>query len=140
MYFALMNRGFLVVVQEFDWIFDGDDVVDLAVDAIQKRCQSRRLAAAGTAGHKNDAIADVGDIGDLGREFQSSKIRNNRRDHSHDDCATSPLNEQIDAKTGADTGKSVGNVALSLVREAWSTPACCPQSSRLQYDEYHPRT
>ena len=65
-HFALMNGGFFVVVQEFDGIFDGDDVVAIfAVDAIQKCCQGRGLAAAGASGHKNDAIADVSDIGDL---------------------------------------------------------------------------
>jgi hypothetical protein len=42
---ALMNCRAFVAMQEFDWIFDGDDVVILfAIDAIEEHGQSGRLA------------------------------------------------------------------------------------------------
>ena len=44
-------------VQEFDWIFDGDDVVELRfIDDIDDRRQCRTLAAAGRSGNQDYAV------------------------------------------------------------------------------------
>ena len=61
--FTLMDGGALVVVQELDGIFDGDDVVVLlAIDAVKKHGQSGGLAGSGRSGDEHDAIAQLGHI------------------------------------------------------------------------------
>ena len=58
--FALMNRGVLVRMQEFDRVFDRDDVIGLLfVDLVQDRGQCRRFAAPRWSGNEHDAIAQV---------------------------------------------------------------------------------
>ena len=66
MQFALVNGGAFVVVQELDGIFDGDDVIVLlAIDAVEEHGQGGGLARSGRAGDEDDAIAKLGDIGEV---------------------------------------------------------------------------
>ena len=56
---ALVDRGFLVQVQEFDRVFDRHDVLGARlVDQVDDRRQRRRLARARRAGHEHDAVLE----------------------------------------------------------------------------------
>src|SRR5580698_2097475 len=117
MQFALMNGGTFVVVQELDGIFDGDDVVVfLAIDAIEQNCKRGGLAGSGGSGDQDDAIAQLGYIGQVRRQAERSKIRDGGGNDAHDDGATAALDEDVDAKAG-DAGQAVGNVARSVFAE-----------------------
>src|SRR5580658_10665366 len=55
---ALVNCGLLVSVQEFNRIFDSNDMADLLlVDPVEKRGQSRRLPRTARPGDQYDAFA-----------------------------------------------------------------------------------
>ena len=114
MQFALMNGRAFVVVQELDGIFNGDDVVILlAIDAVEQHGQGGRLARSGGAGHENDAIAQLGHIGEVRGQTERSKIRNGGGNYAHHDRATAALDEDVDAEPGH-TGQAVGYVARSV--------------------------
>ena len=56
----LVNGGTLVIVQKFDGIFDGDDVVILfAIDAVEQYGQSGRLSRPSRPRDQNDAVAQL---------------------------------------------------------------------------------
>ena len=61
--FALMDGGALMVMQELDWIFDGDDVVILfAVDGVEQYRQGGRLARSSRSGYQDDSVSQLGDF------------------------------------------------------------------------------
>ena len=54
--FALVDEAFLVAVQEFDGVFDGDDVIGpRGVDAVDHGRERRGFARPGGPGHQNQA-------------------------------------------------------------------------------------
>ena len=58
--FALMDRGSLVSVQEFDGVFDGDDVERfLFIDLVENRGERGGFSAAGRAGDEHDAVPQI---------------------------------------------------------------------------------
>src|ERR1700728_2545562 len=113
MQFALMDGGAFVAVQELDRIFDGDDVVVLlAVDAVEEHSERGGFARSGGSGDENDAVAQLGDIGEVGGQAKRYEIRNSSGDDAHHDGATAALDEDVDSKT-RNTGEAIGNVARS---------------------------
>ena len=76
--FALMNRAFLVLVQELDGIFDGQDVVGLfVVDLINDRGQRGRFAGTGRSRDQHDAVAHSTNFAKL--RAANSAMRNRER-------------------------------------------------------------
>src|SRR5207302_7151647 len=109
-----MHSRPLVVMQELDWIFNGDDVeVALAIDAIQKRRYGRTLARGSWPGHEHNAIAQIGDVPKMRGQVQGFELRNCGRNDAHHHRATSALYEGIHAEA-SQTRKSIRNVAGSL--------------------------
>ena len=72
---ALVHRALLVVVQELDRVFDGEDVLGAGlVDQVDHRRQRRRLARAGRAGDQHDAVLERGDLGEDGGRLSSASV------------------------------------------------------------------
>ena len=60
---ALVDVSLLVAVQEFDRVFDGDDVFGAGgIDAVDHRGQRRGLAGTGDAGDQHQAARLVADL------------------------------------------------------------------------------
>jgi len=82
---ALVDQALLALVNEFDRVFDGEDVCVLVfVDVVHHRRQRGRLARAGGSGHQHDAARLVGDFLEDGRAvefFQRQHLRRNRPEH-----------------------------------------------------------
>src|SRR4029077_9266359 len=69
--FALVNRRALVVVQELDGVFDGDDVVvTLPIDAVEESGEGGTLAGSSRPGDQHDAVAKVGYICEVSGQMQ----------------------------------------------------------------------
>ena len=64
--FALFDDALVVLEDEFDRIFQRDDVLfEIGVDVLDHRGQGGGLAAAGGAGDQHDAARRFGDVPDL---------------------------------------------------------------------------
>ena len=60
---ALVDVAFLVAVQEFDWVFDGDDMLGAGgVDAIDHGSERGGLARAGDARNQDEAARHVANL------------------------------------------------------------------------------
>src|ERR1044072_345522 len=97
--FALVNRRTFVQVQILDWIFDRDDmVVLLLVDDVDDCGLSRALAGTGWTSHEHEAVAKLGDIGQMRRQPESLQSGNVRRNDAHYDGVNAALLEDIHAE------------------------------------------
>src|SRR6267142_3572855 len=74
------------------------------------------FAGAGWASHQNDAVFDVNDFFESGREFQVIEAGNFVGDNAHDDGATAALTENVDAKA-AHARKAIGEVGRAVCIE-----------------------
>ena len=71
---ALVNGALLVRMDEFDRIFDGDDVPRfLDVDLVDDRSERGALAGAGWPGDQHNSIDQAGDVAQLRRKVQASR-------------------------------------------------------------------
>src|SRR5579863_3045376 len=117
MEFALVNGRALVIVQKLDRVFDGDDVVVLLpVDAVEQDRKSGGFAGTGWSGDQDDAIAQAAYFGQMLRQAQRGRFRNEGGNHAHHDGATAALDKYIDSKAG-ETGNSVRDIASALLAQ-----------------------
>ena len=74
--FALTDNTFFIVVQEFQRILQGDDVIlACRVDEVNQAGERRRLAASGRAGDKEHALCEIGQLQDRIRDAEQCRIR-----------------------------------------------------------------
>ena len=114
---ALVDESFLVAVQEFDGVLDGNDVVGaLRIDAVNHRGQRGGLAASGGAGNQHHAAALLADlIHHLGQvEFLERPDLGGDDAKHHADVAA--LLEDVNTEA-AQTGHAVGHIELGLFLE-----------------------
>src|ERR1700675_4900185 len=69
-HFALVNKAFLVAVQELDRVFDGDEMVGaIGVDAIDHGREGGGLTGTGGAGYQYQTALLLADAANHGREI-----------------------------------------------------------------------
>ena len=112
-----MNGRFLVAVQEFDGVFDRQNVIGLVfVHLVEDRGECGGLAGACGTGHEDDAIAEVDDFLQRLGKIQFLKSRNLVWNHAHDYGAASTLPENVHAKA-SDAGDAIGKVSRAILLE-----------------------
>ena len=114
----LVDGRFLVRVEELDGVFDGDDVVSLRlVDEVDDGGQRRGLARARRARHQHDAVLQVGDLLQDGRQVEVRPLRRRVGDDAHDDGVRAALHEDVDAEAreARGTEREVGRAELLKV-------------------------
>ena len=80
---ALVDQAVLVLVHEFDGVFDGDDVfMALAVDLVDHRRQCGGFTRAGRAGHQNESAGLFAKLGDYRRQAQLRERLDLESDHA----------------------------------------------------------
>ena len=87
-------------MQEFDWIFDRDDVSGTRrVDAVDHRCQRRRLSRTSRAGHQDQTAPLFGDLVDHRRQSQRRGAAALIGNHAQHDAHRSALLKNVRAKS-----------------------------------------
>ncbi len=114
---ALIDEAFLVAMQEFDGVFDGDDVLGTRrVDAVDHGRKRGGLARAGDAGDQHQAARFFADaLGDGGKKelFKSANLGGNDAEHDADIAA---LLKDVDAEA-SETGGAVGQIDFGALLE-----------------------
>ena len=68
-HFALVEQALLIVVDELDRVFDGDDVIGARlVDVVDHRAERRRLARTGRAGDEHQPFLQLAQPEHVGRQ------------------------------------------------------------------------
>src|SRR5260370_24891185 len=94
-----MNGRVLVLVQKFDWVFDGNYVIKLRlVNQIDDGRQGRTLSTARRAGHQDDPVLKLNYVAQLWGQIKVLESRRPVRNDAHDDRVGSSLFEDIHAK------------------------------------------
>ncbi len=117
---ALADRALLVLVEVFDGVLDGDDVLAAeGVDVIDHGRQGRRLAASRRPRDEDEAALVEGDLlQDLGQEQLPDRL-DLERDDAEGDGQRAPL--VIDAAAEpAEPGQAVGQVDVEILASAAS--------------------
>src|SRR5206468_4063942 len=90
----------LVVVQKFDWVFDGNDVASLGfINVIKQGRQSGRLARAARPRQQNEPVAYMTNLSQALGQAKCFEIGDDRRNHPHHNGTTASLNKNIDSKS-----------------------------------------
>jgi hypothetical protein len=106
--FALVNRGFLVAVEKFDGILDGEDVVSLlGIHFVEDGGERRRFAGTSRAGDQDDAGAQLDDFLQLQRKVQLFKGGDAFGNDAHHDGMAAALPEDVHAEA-AHASEAVG--------------------------------
>src|SRR5581483_638656 len=114
---ALVNGGLLVRVQEFDGIFDGQDVVSAGfIDQVNDGRQGGGLSRPGWSGDQHNPVLQRRDRLQRSGKVQVGNGRNLRRNHPHYDRVGSPLPEDVYPETRV-LRQAVGQIAGALVFE-----------------------
>ena len=102
----------LVAVQEFDGVFDGDDVIGArGVDAVDHGRQRGGFARAGRSGHQHQAALLLADLVDDARQVQFLRGANFRRDDAQNHADVAALLEDVDAEA-AQARHAIGHIQL----------------------------
>src|SRR5215467_6023566 len=110
MQFALMDRRFLVAMQKFDRILDGQDVVSLLrIHLVENGRKRGGFSGARRAGDEYNSIPQINDFLQGSRKVQLLESWNCVRDDAHYDGAAPALLEDIYAET-RDSREPVGEV------------------------------
>ncbi|MNY23757.1 hypothetical protein D3C86_1574350 [compost metagenome] len=114
---ALVDQALLRLVDEFDRVLDGEDVVVLvAVDVVDHRRQRGRLARAGGAGDQHQAARHVGNLLEHlahAEVFHAQHARGNGPEHR---AGTAVLVERVDPEA-RHAGHLEGEVGLEELLE-----------------------
>ena len=117
---ALVDDAVVVLVEDLDRVFDGDDVLPARlVDVIDDRGEGRRLAGAGRAGDEHEPSVLVGHRLDARRHPQVLEARNVLWDDAERERDRAPLAKGIDAET-RQIPTRVGAVELSGLVEGFA--------------------
>ena len=113
----LIHETFFCLVDEFDRIFDRDDVAfKCVVQIIDHGGQRRRFTRPGWAGHKNQPLFPIAEL-PHDRRHAELLHRNDRGGNVPEDGAKPPvLDEDVDAESG-DVAQFKGKIALALFFE-----------------------
>src|SRR5258707_4405020 len=114
MQLSLMDGTILVLVQELNRVFDGNDVIELClVNEIDHSGQRRTLATSGRAGYQHNPILQFDNIAQLLGQIKVLKARRARRNHAHDNRVSPSLLENIDTKP-AQSGDPEGKIGRAV--------------------------
>ncbi len=115
--FALVDVGFVIHVEIFDGVFDGDDVdVFGFVDLFEHRGDGGGFTGTGDAGHYDDALFAVGDFGKDVGEPQFGVAGDFGVDAAGDDGGGAALPEYVDAEAfGFGHGVSHVKCAMEVI-------------------------
>ena len=97
--FSLRDDRLLMLMNELDGIFDGDDMAWMdGIAIVDHGGQRRRFAGTGRAHDEHQSAFGHRDIFDDGREFELLDGLNLRLDVAEDESDISPLPEDVDAE------------------------------------------
>ncbi|RMO57057.1 hypothetical protein ALQ39_05749, partial [Pseudomonas amygdali pv. eriobotryae] len=114
---ALVDDGLLVAMDEFDRVFNGDDMAaGVAVAVIDQRCQRGRFARAGGTDEQHQAVLFHDHIEQYRRQEQVLETRNIQLDIPRDDGHLVTLHEDIDPEP-ADARQRNSKVHLQFAQE-----------------------
>ena len=115
---ALVDDAALVAVQELDRVLDGEDVVvACAVDLVDHRRESRRLARAGRACHEHEAARLLCELVQRCGETELLERLDLVRDQAERGAQCLALEEDVDTEA-SDSGNRVGQVELAVDLES----------------------
>ena len=117
---ALVDDAVLVVVEDLDRVFDGDDVLPARlVDVVDDRGERRRLAGAGRAGDEHEPAVLVGHRLDARGHPQVLEARHVLGDDAERERDRAALAKGVDAET-REIPARVGDVELSGLVEGFA--------------------
>ena len=120
--FALVDDRLLVLEEELDRVFDGEDVARLVgVAVVDHRGERRRLARAGRAHHQDQPALFHHHFLQHGRQSEGVERRDFAGDVAHHDRGRRALHERADAEA-AQAGDRVGRVELEVLLELAHLP------------------
>src|SRR5581483_9612372 len=107
----------LVAMQEFDRIFDGDDVFGTKrVHAIDHRRQGGRFSGTGDTGYENESASLVANfLNDFG-EIEFVKNTDLGRNHTQDQADIAALLEDVHTEA-SQTGNAIGHIKFGRLFE-----------------------
>ena len=109
-HFALVDETFLVAVQIFDRVFNGDDVLGAErIDAVDHRGQRGGLTGTGGAGGQNQATLLFANCGKNARQLELFNRADLGRDDAENHADVAALLEDVDAEA-PESGDAVGHV------------------------------
>src|SRR6185369_275864 len=112
---SLAENALLVAVQEFDRVFNGNDVTGpVLIDIVDHRGKRRGLSASGRPGNQDQPALFICNFFQHRRKVKGFKARNIEGDRPKNKRDASPLVIGADTKT-ADSGNSVGKVHFVAV-------------------------
>ena len=98
-HFALIDDAPLVLVDELDWIFDGEDMpLPLAIDLVDHRREGGGLPRARRAGDEHEAARLLRELGDDGGETQVGERLDVERNLAQHDGDAAALLEAVAAE------------------------------------------
>src|SRR6266568_2943658 len=110
--FALVDETLLIAVQEFDGVFDGDDVVGaLGVEAVDHGGQGGGLTGTGGSGAEHEATLLFANFGDDGGKVELLSGANLGRNDAQDHAYVAPLLEDVDTEA-AQTRDAISHIQL----------------------------
>ena len=123
--FALAERGLEMRMQKFNRVFQRDDMglVGL-VDFVQHGRQRGGLAAAGGAGHKNEAVLFLDDLPEHRRQMKRFQGGNLRLEPAKHHRVIAVLAEDVDAET-AKILQGITAIARTVVRQVLESAGDC---------------
>ena len=114
---TLVHDAALVLVQELDRVLDGHDVATaLGVHHVDHRCQRRRLARSGRAGHDHEPPLETGEVGHHRRQTELVDLLDLERDHAERRTDRVALHVHVDTEPGP-ARQRVRHVELELLLE-----------------------
>src|SRR5262249_36960751 len=110
--FALIDETFLIAMQIFDRVLDGDDVLGAqGVDAVNHGGERGGLTGAGGAGGENQPALLFANLGEDAGQFEFFNRANLSGDDAQHHADVAALLEDVDAEA-AEAGHAVGHVEL----------------------------
>ena len=87
---SLMDERFFVLVDEFDRIFESDDMfLGITIDILEHSCHGRRFSTSGRTRDENDSFFRHRQIEKVLRKTDRLRLRDDGWDHSHSDRGAS---------------------------------------------------
>ena len=109
---ALRDDALLVRVHELDRVLDRDDVIAArAVDEVDQRAERRRLARPGRAGDEHEALVELAELLDLGRDAHLLH-RDDGRGNLPEDGGR-PATARTEAEAGPSSSLRTGRACLA---------------------------
>ncbi len=115
---TLMNQGFFILIDKFDWIFEGDNMaLGITVDMFYHCCHRRRLTTSRRTSNEYDSFFCKCKIEKMFRKTDRLRFRNRRWDHTESDRSSTNHTRNIYAKSGSNSLKR--NINRTIMK--WSS-------------------